>query len=193
MPRLLMRMSVSATLAIRAFAPSAVPRSAAKPVTSAFGSVALICAIACCTRCSVRPFTTTAAPALARPCAIACPIPAVEPVTIAVLPSRLMIILRFLSMLSRCRPGMHGFRTDRDRMVGRTGIEYNDGEADLRAESADVGLTEQPHQSCRAGWSAATEGLVSLHPHAIPIREKPVLFTHGVFIRFQYVFPSGKC
>src|SRR5258708_38999448 len=102
MPRLLMRMSASGTAAVRAFAPFLVRRSAARPCSLLFGTAALICEIASRTRASVRTLTMTVAPDSASPCAIANPMPAVEPVTIAVFPSRRISMCAFLLKVFGC-------------------------------------------------------------------------------------------
>ena len=62
-------------------------RSATRPSRRAAGWSRRIASSAVTTRASVRPFTTTRAPSAASPLAMAKPIPAVEPVTSASLPS----------------------------------------------------------------------------------------------------------
>src|SRR5580698_10550670 len=80
MPRLFTSMSTCGNCAITCCAPRSVPRSAAIPCAEPLASIAAR------TRSSVRPFTITDAPSFANACAIAKPMPAVEPDTRAVLP-----------------------------------------------------------------------------------------------------------
>src|SRR2546422_6887579 len=95
MPTLLTRMSADGSAFESAAQPSAVPRSAPTPRTVAPGTVRFNAAIALSTADFVRPFNTTTAPHSARPLAIAKPIPAVEPVTMAVLLDRSILIMSF--------------------------------------------------------------------------------------------------
>jgi hypothetical protein len=81
MPRLFTRMSVSCTSAISFRAPSSVPRSASTARTTP-GSEA----IAASSFFALRPGTATSTPSSASKRAIARPIPAEPPVTIAFLP-----------------------------------------------------------------------------------------------------------
>src|SRR6186713_1712866 len=81
-------MSASGARANNSAAPSAVRRSAATPVNSTFGKSSRKSRSAAATLSSPRPLITTAAPARASPLAIARPIPAVDPVTTAFLPTR---------------------------------------------------------------------------------------------------------
>ncbi len=80
MPTLLTRMSRSGAAATIFATPSAVPASAATPVEPG------VFCTASSTRSRVRPLTTTLAPSRASSCAMASPMPAVEPVTSARLP-----------------------------------------------------------------------------------------------------------
>src|SRR5229473_7704060 len=75
-------------------APWVVARSAAIPSTAAPASVSTSCRTASLTAPSPRPLITTAAPASARPLAIANPIPAVEPLITARWPCKSIFILR---------------------------------------------------------------------------------------------------
>src|SRR5512133_3473011 len=68
-------------------APADVPRSTANALSFALGTLASTCFMAESTRDWVLPFTMTVAPSRASPSAMANPIPAVDPVTSAVLPS----------------------------------------------------------------------------------------------------------
>src|SRR5690606_35045719 len=109
-PTLLTRISASGAVAISAAAPSAVAMSAAMPVMSASGAAWRICRTASSTRASVRPLTTTAVPARAKPTAAARPIPAVEPVMMAFRPLRSMIMFfsfayRWSERVRRVRAG----------------------------------------------------------------------------------------
>src|SRR5205823_2586247 len=97
-PRLLTRMSASGACAKKASAPSAVERSAAMPEMSTSGKASRICRTASSTRAFPRPLTTTEAPARASPSAVARPMPAVDPVTIAVRPLSSI----FMSFISNC-------------------------------------------------------------------------------------------
>ncbi len=85
MPRLLTRTSAEVTCCRNESTPAEVPRSAATPRASAFGTRWRIFPRAAATRASVRPLITTLAPSAAKAMAIASPIPAVEPDTTAVL------------------------------------------------------------------------------------------------------------
>ncbi len=87
MPRLLTRISASPARLMKVSTPSAVPRSAAMASTFACGNVCVSRFLAASADCSLRPLRTTAAPASASPRAMAKPIPAVEPVTMARFPS----------------------------------------------------------------------------------------------------------
>src|SRR6266436_3000123 len=87
-PTLLTRISATGSAFTRAAQPAVVPRSAAMPRKAAPGTARFSLASAASTPACLRPFTTTAAPASARPWAMAKPIPAVEPVTMAILSER---------------------------------------------------------------------------------------------------------
>jgi hypothetical protein len=91
-PALLTRMSRSGTASISVFAPSAVPTSAATPLTRSDPVSAVSALTVSATRSSLRPLTTTSAPARASAAAVACPIPEVEPVTRALFPVRSMFM-----------------------------------------------------------------------------------------------------
>lgn len=90
-------MSAFGSAATKAAQPSAVPRSPATPRTLASGWPFRIAAIARSTAAWLRPLTTTVAPAAARPLAMAKPMPAVEPLTIA------SLSLRSICMGVSCR------------------------------------------------------------------------------------------
>ena len=89
-PALFTRMSAEPRALTSAAQPAAVERSAATPSTLASGWADFSFSSAALTLASLRPLITTRAPQLARPRAMAWPMPAVEPVTIAVLPLRSM-------------------------------------------------------------------------------------------------------
>ena len=97
MPILLTRMSASGTARVRVAAPSAVARSAAIPASVAPGTSCCNFATAAAVRPASRPLSVTAAPAAARPRAIAKPMPAVEPLTTADRPFRSIIMGSFPS------------------------------------------------------------------------------------------------
>src|SRR3979411_2136422 len=87
-PALLMRMSTSGSAPTSVLHPAADETSAATPRTLAPGTALAIAATAASPLDWLRPLTTTAAPAPARPLTVACPMPEVEPVTSAVFPER---------------------------------------------------------------------------------------------------------
>src|ERR1700736_4590955 len=82
---LLTRISIDGNCRAASIAAFALARSAAKGSSFAFGCDLRMDSIASDTRSSVRPFTITRAPSAASDLAMAKPIPAVEPVTNAVL------------------------------------------------------------------------------------------------------------
>src|SRR3989449_11097784 len=137
-------MSVAGTRAIRAATPAAVPRSAATPETCAPapGAARRTSAVAARTRDSVRPFTMTAAPSRASARAMARPMPAVEPVTTAVLPASCRSIyvsgrvgLRSYHNTGRHRGGPHEHRVHRVGQYGST-----DGAAPVAGRTQAHGL-----------------------------------------------------
>src|SRR5919106_3559507 len=85
MPTLLIRMSAAGSVATKVSQPCAEPRSAITPRTIAPGTASFRAALAWSTEACVRPLITVLAPAVANPSATAKPMPAVEPVTTAVL------------------------------------------------------------------------------------------------------------
>jgi hypothetical protein len=92
MPRLLTRMSASPACRTKSATPSARARSAGIPSTRLRGTAPLSRSTAAATLSPLRPLITTAAPACASPRAIAKPMPAVDPVTMARLLLRSMIM-----------------------------------------------------------------------------------------------------
>jgi hypothetical protein len=93
MPALLTRISGAGTAAMSAAHPASVATSAATPSAVAPGTSARNAATAAATLSCLRPLITTRAPAAARPRAMAWPMPAVEPVTSAVLPLKSIFIV----------------------------------------------------------------------------------------------------
>src|ERR1700730_15529759 len=93
MPRLFTRMSVCRARVTKAATPSALDRSAAMPSTFAFGRMPARRDIEASTFFWLRPLITTVAPDAASPCAIAKPIPDVDPDTMACLPDKPMIMM----------------------------------------------------------------------------------------------------
>src|ERR1700720_306789 len=93
MPRLFTRMSVFRARVTKAATPSALDRSAAMPSTFAFGKIPASRDIEASTFFWLRPLITTVAPDAASPCAIAKPMPDVEPDTMACLPDKSMIMM----------------------------------------------------------------------------------------------------
>src|SRR6266550_4214646 len=92
MPRLFTSTSQPGQARARRSQPAAEPRSPAKPFTPPEEADAAMSATALSTAAWVRPLTTTFAPDAASPLAMARPMPAVEPLTMAVLPERSMFM-----------------------------------------------------------------------------------------------------
>src|ERR1700694_6172705 len=93
MPRLLTRIAVCRARPTKAATPSALDRSAAMPSTFAFGRIPASRDTEASTLFWLRPLITTVAPDAASPCAIAKPMPDVEPDTMACLPDKSMIMM----------------------------------------------------------------------------------------------------
>src|SRR5690606_7511926 len=109
--------------------PSAVPASATTATAVSHPLAAFRLASAASIRLCSRPTSTRLAPALARPMAIARPIPLDEPVTMAFLPVRSICICLFLDK-AKTRSGQCGFhdavaeQLAPTRITGRTGHRH---------------------------------------------------------------------